>query len=225
MYPNEELRSNQEETDTKVILHCLNALHEDTSMSVMLRSHSGDTDITVLAVSLLYEHKDRVYLDYGTGKNRKGLWLNHIRMSDSQRTAIIAFHAFTGNDYVSSFFRKGKKACWKIMVGNAKFEQAFCNVGTNWNVTEQLSILEEFVCHMYGYKENKINNVRTKMFKKKYAQRNIPDLSILPPCQSVLQLHSTRVNFVTCLWRKSLQPMIDVPPIYEHGWLNDGEIQ
>ena len=57
MYPNEELRSNQEEADTKVILHCSNALHEDTSMSVILRSHSGDTGITVLAVSLLYEHK------------------------------------------------------------------------------------------------------------------------------------------------------------------------
>jgi hypothetical protein len=45
-----ELTSNQEEADTKVILHCWDALLKDPNMSVILRSHSGDTDITVLAV-------------------------------------------------------------------------------------------------------------------------------------------------------------------------------
>ena len=121
VYVGDELTSNQKEADTKVILHCCDALLKDPNMSVILRSHSGDTDITVLAVGLLYEFKDRVFLDYGSGKNRKGCWLSNIKMSTSERAALISFHAFTGNDYFSPFFRKGKSVCWKVMKQHVKF--------------------------------------------------------------------------------------------------------
>ena len=108
MYPCEELKSNQEGVGTKVILHCWGALKKGRRSGI-LRSHSGDTDITVLAVSLLHQYTDRVYLENGTGKNIKGMWLKSINIPDSHRDALISFHAYTGNDYVSSFFRKGKK--------------------------------------------------------------------------------------------------------------------
>ena len=72
-------------------------------MSVILQPHSADTDITVLAVSLLREFKI-VFFDYGSGKNRKGCWLSNIKKSTSETTALIAFDAFTGNDCLSSFF-------------------------------------------------------------------------------------------------------------------------
>ena len=117
-----QLTSNQEEADTKVILHCRDALNTGPASAVILRSHSGDTDITVRSVSLLYEYKERVFLDCGCGKNKKGFWLKSFEMSSSEITGLIAFHAFTGNYFVSCFFRKGKAMCWKVMKQSEKFE-------------------------------------------------------------------------------------------------------
>ena len=62
------LVSNQEEADTKVILHCYHILNESTNSIVTVRSPSGDTDIIVLAVSLLKDFDDGVLLDNGSGK-------------------------------------------------------------------------------------------------------------------------------------------------------------
>ena len=67
----ESLKSNQEEADTKVILHCLQILKSNQTSIVKLRSPSGDTDIVVLSVALLYEFRNRVILDEGSGDNRK----------------------------------------------------------------------------------------------------------------------------------------------------------
>ena len=69
-----ELISNQEEADTKLILHCFHALNTHPS-KILVRSPSGDTDILVILLNKLLAHQDSVYLDYGNGKNRKGLWL------------------------------------------------------------------------------------------------------------------------------------------------------
>ena len=46
------LRSNQEEADSKVLLHTIHILQESESF-VLLRSPSGDTDSTVLALALI----------------------------------------------------------------------------------------------------------------------------------------------------------------------------
>ena len=43
-----ELASNQEEIDTKVIPHCSNSLNANEASKCILRSPSGDTDIFVL---------------------------------------------------------------------------------------------------------------------------------------------------------------------------------
>ena len=225
-HPNEDLKSNQEEAGTKVVLHCENILQGSRTSSVILRSHSGDTDINVLLVGLLQEYADRIYLDYGSGKNRKGMWMDSITMSDSETSAIIAFHAFTGNDFTSSFFRKGNKACWKIMSGNQKFGRVFSQLGVDWNVNESIfKVLAEFTCKIYGSKEVNINDVRSSMFRSKCkSEHKIPDISVLSPCRSVLKLHTLRANYVACIWKRSLTAMVDVPPSFEHGWNPDGTI-
>ena len=115
----EELSSNHEEADTKVILHSYQSMEEDPSSKVVLRSPSRDTDILVLAVALL--DSNQVYLDYGRGKLRRGFWPNSITMDNQLKRALVGFHAFTGNDYVSSFFKKGKQMCWKAMKKKTEF--------------------------------------------------------------------------------------------------------
>ena len=106
----EQLKSDQEEADTKVVLHAFDALSLSQNENVVIRSPSGDTDIFVIALSLI-EEKSRVKFDYGNGDNRKEVWLDEIILPTDHCKALIGFHSFTGNDYISSFFRKGKAVC------------------------------------------------------------------------------------------------------------------
>ena len=48
----DELSSNQEEADTKVILHSVHAINT-TESSIILRSFSGGTDIMIIAINLI----------------------------------------------------------------------------------------------------------------------------------------------------------------------------
>ena len=111
----EELTSNQEEADTKLLLHAKHAFNSTENQAVLVRSPSGDVDINVMFIALFPEKADRVYLDYGTGKSRKVLKLSLVDIPDNLRAALVGFHAFTGNDYVSAIFRKSKRVCWKLI--------------------------------------------------------------------------------------------------------------
>jgi len=61
----EHKKSNQEEADTKVVLHCLDTL-KTPEATFVLRSHSGDTDIMVLVVTLIRDHCERLFIDHGS---------------------------------------------------------------------------------------------------------------------------------------------------------------
>ena len=136
-----ELSSNQEEADTKVILHCQHSLQESLNSKVVLRSPSGDTNIFVLASSLL--DPTRIYLDYGKGKLQKGFWLHQLNIDEQLKIPLIGFHAFTGNDYISSFFKKGKSVCWKAMNKNQIFVEAFCQFGVSWYLSDDITTVLE----------------------------------------------------------------------------------
>ena len=88
-------------------------MQENPSLKVVLHSSSGDTDILVLATALPI----RVYLDYGKGKLRKGFWLNQVVIEDNSKEHSLDFIHSPGMT-VSSFFKKGKKMCWKALKKN-----------------------------------------------------------------------------------------------------------
>ena len=44
---------------------------------------------------------------------------------------FVRFHAFTGNDYISSFYGKGKAACFEILQGSSKFQSTFATLGND----------------------------------------------------------------------------------------------
>ena len=222
----DELSSNQEEADTKLLLHAKHAKEMDQNRSVLVRSPSGDVDINVLFTSMFKEDNTDIYIDYGSGKFRKILQLNSIDMSDEHKSALIGFHAFTGNDYVSSIFRKSKKFCWKLLEKNFRFVRAFIELGSAWDIDDALlSLLEEYVCNLFGKKQKDINKVRYTIFKNVYEKKGkIQDLSFLPPCRQSLLLHCRRSNYIAIVWRSCFDAEIDFDNISNHGWSNDAEI-
>ena len=134
----EQLSSNQGEADTKLLLHAAHALSENADGSVVVRSLSGDVDVKMLFLNVLLENPEKILIDYGCGYSRKILQLSSIDVSDEHKQALVRFHSFTGNDYISSFFRKSKCHCWQVVEKNNGLVHVFLQLGAQWRVDEDL---------------------------------------------------------------------------------------
>ena len=147
-------------------------------------------------------------------------------MNDEKKLALLAFHAFTGNDYISSFFRRGKEKSWKIVEKYSRFMTMFASLGDTWDLSEEsIVLLEEFVCYLYGGKGQSVDALRYKKYENVYRTKNkIQDLSLLPPWRRSLMLHLKRANYIARIWKLSLQAFIDFEDIELHGWNSDGTI-
>ena len=221
----EDLRCNHEEADTKVcfLLHHALQQNEGRETICVLRSCSGDIDIPVI---LLASHVPnlQVFIDSGTGKNRKILDLAACELSATQREALLGLHAFSGNDYISSFFRKGKKACWKLLQGTEGFVTTFAELGTSSEPTNNvIEGIEKFTCALYGEKRlSSVDDVRRKIFWRNFSRdQKITDLSLLPPCKDSLVRHIKRSNYIAHIWRQASRPMIEQEDPINHGWKAD----
>ena len=115
------------EADTNIVIHASHSLHHSQIPTINIRSPSGDTDILVLTIVHLYNYKEKIHPDNGTGVNKNNIWLVASKFKDEILNALIGFHSSTGNDYVFSSFRKSKQACWKVSVSDSKF-QTFLSV-------------------------------------------------------------------------------------------------
>ncbi|KAG1650541.1 hypothetical protein GQR58_027914 [Nymphon striatum] len=179
-------------------LHCQHALERYPQKTVIVRSHSADIDILVILLGK--SECQQIYLDSGTGLHRKGMRLSDIQMSTERKRCLIGFHAFTGNDYNSSFFRKGEAACWKVLEKDEKFVSTFTALGSDWNLAETvIEDLEEF-------------------------NKSI-DISLLTPCQASLRLHTLRSNVVARIWKLSDEAQIQMPDLSQHGWTINNSIR
>ena len=134
-----ELTSNQEEANTRLILHAYHVLVKDNLNSVTIRSPSGDTDIVILTFALLFGLKEKVFLDNGRSDSRRLIPMDVVDLPDQHREALIGYHAFTGNDYVSSFSKKGKKTCWNKSTKKTKFSKGFTDLGNSTELSNEVS--------------------------------------------------------------------------------------
>ena len=49
------------------------------------------------------------------------------------------------------------------------------------------------------------------------------DSECLPPCHNALQLHTQRTNYISKIWKMSLEANLEVPSPVGHGWIYEGE--
>jgi hypothetical protein len=220
-----ELSTQQEEADTKVVLHTNHVLRNHGDGEVIIRSHSGDIDIAVIALSHFIDNGERVILDSNTGTSRKVFKMTDIDLTPAQKAALIGFHAFTGNDYNSAFFCKGKRTCWKLLEKKPKFVDVFGKLGVS-AVEEIEADLEEYVSFLYNIKGKRVNEARYAIFDRKYTKQNkAVDMSMLPPCQQTLKLHILRSSFIAEEWRSAVESSHDTGNILENGWTESMELR
>ena len=106
-----------------------------------------------------------------------------------------------------SSFRLGKEKLWKIVEKCSSFTTMFANLGNSWEASEEdLKLLEEFMCDVYGGKVKSVDELRYKKFESIYRTKNkIQDLSLLPPCCRSLVLHLKRGNYIARIWKLCFQ--------------------
>lgn len=227
----------QEEADTRIILHCLHiATQSSDDSSIIVRS--PDTDVFMLLLRFASQVTMPLCMDTGTGDKRRLINVKSIaqELGPSWCSALLGLHAYTGCDSTSAFVRKGKLAPLRTLRKYEQFLPTLASLGTNSEVTQdQFHELEAFTCLLYGSKAvlADINRLRFVMFTTRYtpnrqllsAESGV-DLSLLPPCQSSLQMHIKRVNFQCMVWLHADIARPDLPkPDEGHGWVTDRDGQ
>jgi len=102
-----ELVSNQEEADSRIVLHCLYA-SKCLAISNRIVVNSLDTDVFVLLPYYSSQIPQPRFFDTGCGNQRRQLDIHKCasELDLSICSALPAFHAFTGCDSTSAFARK-----------------------------------------------------------------------------------------------------------------------
>ena len=129
--------------------------------NIMIRSPSGDVDIIAMLVGHMDKISATVYIDNGTGKSRKVFKLISCTLSPENAILLWGCMLIPGNNYVSGFFRKGKKTFWRVACKNVKFLSALSSLRTSYQINNELEeTLEKYVCAVYGKsKPSKFNNI------------------------------------------------------------------
>ena len=101
----------------------------------------------------------------------------------------------------STFSGWGKAKPLKLMTKTARYIQAFSMFGKEITLADSLvNKLEMFVCYMYGWKENNVDNVRYRMYCKSGGK--VSSCDTLPP--SNYALHISRANYQAYICLQSL---------------------
>ena len=115
------LSSTQEEADTKIILHAVNAKERGATR---LDIFAQDTDVVVLAVRR-YPELPRESFFVPSIQNKISIRRIFMSLGALKSSALPAFHALSGCDTTGSLVGKGKLSYWKVF--NASNEKNASN--------------------------------------------------------------------------------------------------
>lgn len=213
----EELRSEQEEADTRLLLHAQHAAAEKRFKSIIVSSE--DTDVRVLCLAFSFSIDVPIYQRCISQMSARYVDIGKIACALGQDVckALPGLHAFTGCDVVSAFAGIGKVKPLKKLLSKKEYHHAFQALGESWVISEDLMMkLEAFVCDIYGAKKgvSDVNQCRYAVF---CAKKGEAESYQLPPCQDSLRKHCNRANYQAAVWRNSLRNN-DVPSPVGHGW-------
>ena len=186
----EELETDHKEANTKIAYLIQHAARSSNGQQIIcvVRSSSGDIDIPTILLGMDLENNVQIFIDNGSGKDRKLLELNLCDLTDQQKKSLVGMHAFTG-----------KQLCWRFVCNNQTFLDLFTRLGTEIHLTEEMyDGFEKYVCRIHGEKRiEDVNDARSKIFWSKLNKENkVIDISLLQPCKNSLRKHTERANYI-----------------------------
>ena len=214
--------SEQEEADTKIIVHVLNCIPTGFK-NVMIKTVDTDVVTLLLAYFPEFELPNEIEVDLGFGKYRRYYNINKIssQITNEQRSGLLFFYMFTGCDITSAFYSISKAAWWKTCCKNPFITRIFRKLSwTPHQVNdEDFQYLERFVCSAYDiqcrFNTDDINKLRYLLFLK-LCENN---LRRLPPTRDALRQHIFRAAYAAgWIWGKTLKHDNQVTSPTEWGW-------
>ena len=165
--------SNQEEADTKLLLHAVDAT---VSGATRIDIVSPDTDVFVLALRRHADLCEDKRFVTGRGQRHRKIPLCSIvrALGPARIAALSGFHAWSGADVTGSFAGKGKLACWKAFLeADSVCVDALADLGgTSQPLPSTLAATEKVVCLLYfpGTQISSAKEHRWFLFRRKQAE-------------------------------------------------------
>ena len=161
-----------------------------------------------------------MFLEYGTGPKAQIFDISSYKPTfENMPKALPGLHALSGCDSTSGFNGIGKVKCLKVPESDDRFIDLLGEEATLSATV--LEVLEEYVCKLYGVKnETDINRARYKLFTNR---TKLPEPQKLPPTKDALILHLKRVNFQTPEWKSALVAQTEYRDPAENGWKRTAE--
>ena len=168
-----ELRSEQEEADTRLLLHVQHAATEQRYRSIIVSSE--DTDVRILCLAFSSSIDVPIYQRCVSQMKARYVDINKIAHVIGQDVckALPGLRAFTGCDAVSAFAGIGKVKPLKTLLSKVEYQRMFQQLGEHWLMSEDLlKQLEAFVCDIYGAKKSisDVNQCRYAVFCAKKGE-------------------------------------------------------
>ena len=119
-----ELMSDQEETDTRVVLYLQYAAGLGYKSAIV---RTPDTEIFMILLHHAHSIPLTIFLDTGTGKHRQIINVSEVAESlgNDYCTTILGLYVFTGEDVTSAFKGKGKVGPMKKLQSHPMYHAAF----------------------------------------------------------------------------------------------------
>ncbi|CAH3159169.1 unnamed protein product, partial [Porites lobata] len=218
----EDLKSNQEEADTRMLLHTKYAAGQCQEAKIVIQS--PDTDVLVLSAAHFEDIASKeLWFHTGVKDRLRFVPVHDVCQNLSNRVlkALPAFHALTGCDTTSALSRISKKKPRNVFIRSAVHQESLTILGQQPEVDEETAKkCEAFICDLYpSYKKSpKTAELRYIIFCQKK-----PNSEALPPTSDSLRQHINRANYQTHIWRKSLDALLELPSPKGHGWQKDDE--
>ena len=160
------LQANQEEADTRIILHAAHAAEEGYSAVVVA---AEDTDMLLLCLAFSANVSCPIFQKCGTKNRVRYLDITKLRqgLGEGICNALIGMHAYTGCDTVSAFAGLGKLGALKLLTKSEHFQDVFLELGQSWELsTDLFKRLQAFTCKLYSATATaeEINTARYQLF-------------------------------------------------------------
>ena len=187
-----ELYSDQEEADTRLVLH---AIH-------LARSHSrlivkcDDTDVLVLLI--YYTSKgmfgsSAVFMHSGHGLKERFIPVCSItqKLGPVLCDCLPACHALTGCDTTSSLYRIGKTTAFTRLKSHLSELKEMTKFGLSGSLQEALPVARKYALLLYGQKKRVDGHLCTNLDELRYTLASTTDASAanLPPTEDAFQQH------------------------------------
>ena len=216
----EELRSNHEEADTRMVLHAAYATRQSPSLIVI---QTPDTDVLILAITHFAAIGcQELWLRTGTRDRHRNVPVHviHKNLGEAMSLALPALHAITGCDTTSSMADIGKKKPWKVAKRDTEHQRVLGQFGCarESGLDEMIAKkVETFICSLYPTTRRSTkttDELRYLLFCQKRKGKN----EALPPTSDSLKQHLERACYQTRIWRGALVAMQDLGSPIGHGW-------